>query len=69
MKDYPMGHYIIYIISLIFYLTKTFYSICLMIIKEILFVKKIEEYNDNKQPRHRCTEKKRRQSSIYEYFN
>ena len=50
MKDYPMGHYIIYIISLIFYVTKTFYSICLMIIKEILFVKKIEEYNDNKQP-------------------
>jgi hypothetical protein len=41
MKDYPMGHYIIYIISLIFYVTKTFYSICLMIIKEILFVKKI----------------------------
>jgi hypothetical protein len=39
MKDYPMGHYIIYIISLIFYVTKTFYSICYMIIKEILFVK------------------------------
>jgi hypothetical protein len=38
---YPMGHYIIYIISLIFYVTKTLYSICLMIIKEILFVKKI----------------------------
>jgi hypothetical protein len=41
MKDYPMGHYIIYIISLIFYVTKMFYSICLVIIKEILFVKKI----------------------------
>ena len=69
MQDYPVGHYIIYIISLIFYVTKTFYSICLMIIKEILFVKKIEEYNDNKQPKHRWTEKKRRQSSIYKYLN
>ena len=39
MKDYPIGHYIIYIISLIFYVTKKFYSISLMIIKEILFVK------------------------------
>ena len=39
MKDYPMGHYIIYIISLIFYVTKKFYSISLMIIKEILIVK------------------------------
>ena len=24
MKDYPMGHYIIYIISLIFYVTRSF---------------------------------------------
>jgi hypothetical protein len=39
MKDYPMGHHIIYNIYLIFYVTKMFYSICLMIIKEILFVK------------------------------
>ena len=41
MKDYPMGYYIIYIISLIFHVTKAFYSICLMIIQDILFVKKI----------------------------
>ena len=51
MKDYPMGHYIIYIISLIFYVTKTFYSIYLMITKEILFVKNIStfgsEYNNS----------------------
>lgn len=28
-----------------------------------------EEYKDNTQPKRRWTEKKRRQSSIYEYFN
>jgi hypothetical protein len=28
-----------------------------------------EEYKDNTQPKHRWTEKKRCQSSIYEYFN